>query len=106
METNFLSFFLFKLHIDKGITAGYSTNIPQCKRNTALNRLHLGCNIICSASPSINTHMSMVDFDFDFDEYDGLEEDQEPSPLLRRTRGGHARSHHYGGLVQIESELV
>ena len=49
--------------------------------------------------------MSMVDFDLDFDEYDGLEEDQEPS-LLRRTRGGHARSHHYGGLVQIESELV
>ena len=49
--------------------------------------------------------MSMVDFDLDFDEYDGLEEDQEPS-LLRRTRGGHARSHHYGALVQIESELV
>ena len=33
METNFLSFFVVKLkqiHIDKGITAGYSTNIPQC----------------------------------------------------------------------------
>ena len=34
METSFLSFFVVKLkqiHIDKGITAGYSTNIPQCK---------------------------------------------------------------------------
>ena len=33
METGFLSFFVVKLkqiHIDKGITAGYSTNIPQC----------------------------------------------------------------------------
>ena len=35
METSFLSFFVVKLkqiHIDKGITAGYSTNIPQCLR--------------------------------------------------------------------------
>ena len=34
METCFLSFFVVKLkqiHIDKGITAGYSTNILQCK---------------------------------------------------------------------------
>ena len=34
METGFLSFFVVKLkqiHIDKGITAGYSTNIPQCQ---------------------------------------------------------------------------
>ena len=33
METGFLSFFVLKLkqiHIDKGITAGYRTNIPQC----------------------------------------------------------------------------
>ena len=33
METSFLSFILVKLkqiHIDKGITADYSTNIPQC----------------------------------------------------------------------------
>ena len=33
METSFLSFFVVKLkqiHIDKGITAGYSTNILQC----------------------------------------------------------------------------
>ena len=33
METGFLSFFVVKLkqiHIDKGITAGYRTNIPQC----------------------------------------------------------------------------
>ena len=33
METGFLSFFVVKLkqiHIDKGITAGYSTNILQC----------------------------------------------------------------------------
>ena len=34
METSFLSFFVVKLkqiHIDKGITAGYSTNILQCE---------------------------------------------------------------------------
>ena len=33
METGFLSFFVVKLkqiHIDKGITTGYSTNILQC----------------------------------------------------------------------------
>ena len=34
METGFLSFFVVNLkqiHIDKGITTGYSTNILQCK---------------------------------------------------------------------------
>ena len=36
METGFLSFFVVKLkqiHVDKGITAGYSTNILQCSRS-------------------------------------------------------------------------
>ena len=38
METSFMSFFLVKLeqiHIDKCITAGYSTNILQCQEYQA-----------------------------------------------------------------------
>ena len=40
METRFLSFFVVKLkqiHIDKGITAGYSTNIPQCSHRSVIS---------------------------------------------------------------------
>ena len=39
METGSLSFFVVKLkqiHIDKGITAGYSTNILQCNADVSV----------------------------------------------------------------------
>ena len=46
METSFLSFFVVKLkqiHIDRGITAGYSTNILQCEGVTE-QQANLACD--------------------------------------------------------------
>ena len=49
METSFLSFFVVKLkqiHIDKGITAGYSTNILQCYGNACASSLDVSLDYV------------------------------------------------------------